>query len=119
MTFYALVGDSCEADGHPTECTEPAPGTIEDTDNSQPLTLDGTAVADHGDRMHFDSHSHDYSTDLGCHDVQSHDLVPDQMNPWTVDGRSLMAVGDSTTDPESGGTAEIVSTSNASFEVVD
>jgi uncharacterized Zn-binding protein involved in type VI secretion len=122
-TSYALVGSDCEADGHPSECQEPAPGTIQNTDSNAPLTVDGTVVADHGDDMHFDSHAHDTGTDSDgnttCTDTQSHDLTPDQINPWTIDGRSLILVGDSTTDPGSGGTAEVVSTSQSAFELVD
>lgn len=104
----ALVSGSCDATGHPTQCQEPAPGSIQDADAKTPITVDGTPLADHGDRLHFDSHAHAYSSMKGCYDMQSHDLVPDQTPPITVDGRPVMRVGDHTTDPGSGGTAEIV-----------
>lgn len=118
-TKYALVGDPCLADGHPTQCEEPADGTIEDADSKQPLTLDGTPVADHGDDMAYPTHAHAYSSSKGCYDDQSHALTPDQTPPWEVDGRPLIQVGDSTTDPGSGGTAWVDSTSQTAFEVVD
>lgn len=117
-TFYALVGATCKADGHPSACTEPATGSIQD-DGNQPLTVDGTAVADHGDDMHFDSHGHDTDAGDNCIDYQSHDLTPDQTPPWEVDGRPLMQAGNDTTDPDSGGTAWIDSADQSSFEVVD
>jgi uncharacterized Zn-binding protein involved in type VI secretion len=121
---YALVGSPCLAEGHPSSCTEPAPGTIENTDNNSPLTVDGSVIADHGDKMFFPSHAHKYSDIDGdgskeCHDMQSHELVPDQNPPWTVNGRPLMQVGNDTTDPGSGGRAYIESTNQSSFELVD
>lgn len=103
----ALVGAACEATGHPSVCTEPAPGTIQDADSSAPITVDGTPVADHGDRMHFPSHGHAVDEKGNCINYQTHDLIPDQTPPITVNGNAVMRVGDSTTDP-SGGTASIV-----------
>lgn len=120
MTYYALIGASCLADGHPTSCQEPAPGSLVNVDSNAPITLDGTVVADHGDKMHYDSHAHDYSSKEGCHDYQSHDLVPDQTPPWTVDGRPLVLVGNDTTDPGSGGRAWVDGAGgNSAFELVD
>lgn len=107
-----LIGASCEATGHPSSCTEPAPGTVENTDGNDTITLNGKPLADHGDKMHFPSHAHKYS-DINsdgakeCHDNQSHDLVPDQNPVISIDGNPVMRVADSTTDPGSGGTAEI------------
>jgi len=103
----ALVGAPCEADGHPSSCSEPAPGTVEETAAS-PLSIKGVDVASHGTAvLHFPSHAHDYSEEDGCIAMQSHDLTPDQEHLLTVNGTSVMHVGDSTTDPGSGGTAEI------------
>jgi len=124
IAVYALVGSPCLAEGHPSPCTEPAPGTIENIDNNSPLTVDGSVIADHGDRMVFPSHAHKYSDKDGdkskeCHQMQRHELVPDQEPPWTVDARPLMQVSNDTTDPRSGGRAYIESTSQSSFEVVD
>lgn len=123
-TPYALIGDDCLADGHPTSCQEPAPGTIQNNDNNTPLTVDGTVVADHGDDMYYSDHAHEYtdSDDDGekeCTTLQSHTLTPDQSPPWTIDGRPLMLVGNDTTDPSSGGRAWIDSTTQTAFELVD
>lgn len=123
-TPYALIGSSCLADSHPPECTEPAPGDIVNSDSNNPLTVDGTVVADHGDRMDYPKHAHEHKDIDGdnekeCTNKQPHSLVPDQTNPWTIDGRSLMKVGDDTTDPGSGGRAWIDSTSQSAFELVD
>lgn len=103
----ALLGAPCEADGHPSQCTEPAPGTVEETDASL-LSVGGVDVASHGTAvMHFPGHSHDYNEEDGCIAVQSHDLTPDQDALLTVNGEPVMCVGDSAADPGSGGTAEI------------
>jgi len=122
-TPYALIGDPCKADGHPSECQEPATGNIQNSDGNAPLTLDGTVVADHGDDMHYSSHAHDTDTDdngnTTCTDTQTHDLTPEQTNPWTIDGRSLILIDDDTSDPGSGGRAWVDSTTHSAFELVD
>jgi len=75
-------GQSVEATGHPTNCTEPVPGSVTGSEphsvtvnnasgDEQPL-----ATHDHA-TLHFDSHSHDYSELEGCHDNASHDLTDD------------------------------------------
>ena len=109
MPAFALIGAACLADGHPSSCTEPAPGTVQEGGTSA-VTVDGTPVADHGDVMHYPSHSHSYSDVDGdgsneCTDLSSHDLVPDESPSVTIDGQPVMRVGDETTDPESGGRA--------------
>ncbi|QBI90033.1 hypothetical protein ChaoS9_130 [Halobacterium phage ChaoS9] len=104
----ALAGAPCEADGHPSECTEPATGTVESTDESL-LSVEGVDVGTHGTAvLHFPSHAHDYNEEDGCIALQSHDLTPDQEHLLTINGASVMLDGDSTTDPGSGGTAEII-----------
>jgi len=105
--LIALIGASCEATGHPSECQEPALGDT-DEGGDESVTINGTPIATHEDSMHFPDHAHAYSSDKGCYDVQSHDLVPDETPQITVNGQPVMRVGDSTTDPGSGGTAEIV-----------
>ena len=117
--IYAVIGADCSATGHPGACTEPAPGTLQNSDGESPLTIDGVAVADHGDEMFFPSHGHDVDEQGNCIAYQEHSLTPDQESPWTIDGRPLMAKGDSTTDPGSGGTATIDSAGQNAFEVVD
>ena len=118
-TPYALVGATCLADGHPSVCTETASGSIENADGESPVTVDGVAVADHGDAMHYPSHGHAVSLTGSCTDYQTHDLTPDQSAPWTVDGRPLMLEGDDTTDPGSGGRAWIDDAGQDAFELVD
>jgi len=118
-TAYALIGSPCKANGHPSACTEPATGTIQNSDSNSPLTVDGTVVADHGDDMHYPSHGHDTDDEDNCIDFQTHDLTPDQSPPWTIDGRPLILVGNDTTDPGSGGRAYVESTSQTSFELIE
>lgn len=75
-----LSGTSCEATGHPSDCTEPVPGTVE---GSEPHSV--TVNNANGDEkpvatldfctLHFDSHSHDYTDTEGCHQDESHDLT--------------------------------------------
>jgi len=117
-TNYALISSSCLANGHPTDCTEPAPGTLQNSDGNDPITVDGTVVADHGDDMHYPSHGHDTDDEGNCTDYQVHQLTPDQSPPWTVDGRPLILVGNDTTDPGSGGRAWVDSTSQSAFQLV-
>lgn len=118
-TAYALVGAPCLADGHPSACSEPAEGTIENADGESPLTVDGTPVADHGDAMHFDSHGHSTDAMGNCIDYQTHDLTPDQAPPWTIDGRPLVLEGNDTTDPGSGGRAWVDDAGQSAFKLVD
>lgn len=109
----AVDGDSCEAEGHPTVCSEPAQGFV-DADGS--FTLNGKPIAAHDDAMHFDSHGHDVDPQTGaCTDYQSHDVTPEQTHDFTHNGQPVMRVGDTTTDPGSGGTAEIVSSQESEF----
>ena len=43
MREIALIDASCEANGHPTECTEPAPGTVvSDSSTGITVTAGGT-----------------------------------------------------------------------------
>jgi len=111
MTHLSLIGDPCEATGHPSECTEPAPGEVEGPGSF--LSVNGVNVYSGATaEMTFDPHAHSYSIDKGCYDLQSHSLDPDQTHILSINGSPVYAVGDSTTDPGSGGTASITSTSN-------
>jgi len=107
----AVVGAGCLADSHPSSCTEPAPGAVQEG-GSDAITIDGVAVADHGDTMHYPTHAHAYYDINGdgspeCTEMASHDIIPDQTPPITIDGQPVMRVGDDTTDPGSGGRAWI------------
>lgn len=116
MTKLVVVGASCEAEGHPSECTEPATGTVEKT-SSHSLSINGTQVAtvDSAD-MVFPSHAHNYSEEQGCHDKQSHELGADSdavSSSLTVNGSPIYLVGDGVaTDPGSSGNVNIVDSGN-------
>jgi hypothetical protein len=65
--------------------------------------------------MDFPPHEHDIDPTTGaCINTQSHSLQTDQTRNITVNGESVVIIGDSTTDPGSGGTAEIVNANNNS-----
>lgn len=108
-----LIGASCEATGHPAECTEPAPGTVEQS-SSHSLSINGTQVATLASAdIQFSSHSHSYTGDPpSCGDNQSHTLDPETAaasSSLTVNGSPIYIVGDGvTTDPGSGGDVNIV-----------
>lgn len=108
MSSIALVGANCEAEGHPTECTEPATGSVSST-SSNSVTINGTDVyVQDRANMHFDSHAHDHDNTNGCHDMQSHDIDPDDTHSVTINGQPVFEVGDATTDPVTGGTADVI-----------
>jgi len=120
-----LLADPCAADGHPTSCTDPAPGTVElepGLDQGVPITVDGTTVATRATTAcTFGSHAHSYTDTDGdgtkeCTDVQSHAVTTDQTHPITVDGSSVVFTADTTTDPGSGGT--VAFTDDAGVTVV-
>lgn len=112
MTDFALDGMSAEASGHPTECTEPASGSVNGGASSVTVTDSGgntkalATVADSS--VDFPSHSHDYSESEGCHDMQSHSIDPDTVSSSvSVNGSAVYIVGDVGTDPTTGGTVSI------------
>lgn len=115
MSELTVIDADCEANGHPTECSEPAPGTVQkDNSHGITVTVNGTtkeiatvATA----TMNFPSHAHDHSTLEGCHQNQSHSLDPDTGEPSiTINGSPIYQVGvDVTTDPTTGGNVDIVS----------
>lgn len=119
MTDFVTVGATCEAEGHPSECTPVVSGAVQQTagaslsiNNANGVTanLATTETA----YMHFDSHSHDYSAELGCHQNESHDVDPtttsSSLTLNTASGvtAELYIVGDGVgTDPTSGGNINI------------
>ncbi|UBF19611.1 PAAR repeat protein [Halorubrum tailed virus 10] len=104
----AVHGATCEADGHPSECQATVTGQTKDADGDTSVTINGVPLTDHGDSMHFPSHAHAYSGDPpACTSYSSHDLVPDESPSFTVNGRPVVRVGDSTSDPGAG-TAQVV-----------
>jgi len=109
------VGARCEASGHPSECQEPAIGEVIQTSSTnitnttaggETAEIATVSTAD----IHFDSHAHNYSTLLGCHDNQSHTLDPESsMLPnITINGSQVYVVDNPVaTDPGSGGDISI------------
>lgn len=113
MPEPALIDASCEANGHPTECTEPAPGAVQSdsatgitvtvSGNSKELASIATAT------MHFNSHAHDHDATNGCHQNETHDIDPDTGEPSiTINGSAIYVVDSGvTTDPTTGGDVDI------------
>ncbi|QIR31069.1 hypothetical protein HrrHc2_145 [Halorubrum virus Hardycor2] len=108
MKKIATHGSACEADGHPSECQSTVTGQTKDADGDTSVTINGVPVTDHNDSMSFPSHAHSYGGDPpACKSYSSHDLVPDENPAITVNGRPVVRVGDSTSDPGAG-TASVV-----------
>lgn len=113
MTELTLIDADAEANGHPTECTEPAPGSVEQTtSHGITVTVGGktkefATVADSD--INFSSHSHDYDETDGCHQNSSHSLDPDTTaTNITINGSPLYTVDAAvTTDPITGGDVNI------------
>lgn len=81
MVLIATVDASCEATGHPSECTEPAPGTTTRTDTHNVTVTNSSGVTKQfatikSSNMFFPKHDHDYSSIDGCHDKEAHTLDP-------------------------------------------
>lgn len=107
--------EAVEAAGHPTQCTEPAPGSVQGTGFTS-VTINGDPLAQGGvDTMEFPSHPHQYSDvdDDGsneCHDNQSHSVTVDSSSSITVNGAPVGIIG-TKTDPTTGGEITPESTS--------
>lgn len=104
------INESVEAYGHPTECAEPVSGSVSGTGfpsvtiNGDPLTQGGA------DTMEFSSHAHDYTSEDGCHQSESHSITLDASTSVSVNGNPVGIIG-SKTDPTTGGSIEAESTS--------
>lgn len=112
MTDFVLIGASCEAFGHPTECTEPVSGGVV-SEASSSVTINGTDVATTTTAdMNFPSHSHDYSSTEGCHQNSSHTLGPDSVSvssSVTINGDPLyLEESGVASDPVTGGDIDII-----------
>lgn len=107
MPAYVLDGAPAEAFGHPSVCSEPAPGTVTD---DTPITYNGTPIATQQDgTIEFDSHGHD-TTPLGaCTAYESHSIPPVTVSESvTYNGAGVCIVTDAVaTDPGSGGDVDI------------
>jgi hypothetical protein len=118
MVELALIDADCDANGHPTECTEPAPGTItQNQSNNITVTNGGQTkeVATENDTLSFDSHAHDYADvddddSKECANLQSHEITATGEPSITVNGTPVLIVeSDVATDPGSGGPVDIES----------
>lgn len=113
----ALITSECEATGHPNECSEPAPGTVNNDSGSHNVTVktsDGEyMVATKSIAvMDFPSHAHDYSSLEGCHESESHKLDPRESSLLTIKigGSKAYPVEDNVqTDPKTGEEINIIS----------
>lgn len=117
VTIDKSAENSCEAEGHPTECTEPVPGQIQKTAESSLTVTDSSgetqqvATVDTA-VMHFDNHAHSYnSTDDVCEDTAIHDVTADSsaFASITLNGSAIYLVENGVaTDPKSGGAINVI-----------
>jgi hypothetical protein len=112
MSEQCVIGASVEAFGHPSECQEPASGEVVSTaSHGISVTVNGTsrevatiASAD----ISLPSHAHDYSSEDGCHQNESHTLDPSGEASITINGSPIYLVeNNAATDPTSGGAIDI------------
>jgi len=107
MPPYVLTGAPAEAFGHPSVCSEPAPGTVID---DTPITYNGTSIATQQDAtIAFDSHGHDTTPTGSCTSYESHNITPvDVSDSVTYNGYGVCIITDDVaTDPGSGGAVDI------------
>lgn len=102
---------SAEATGHPTECEEPALGSIQTTQTSVTITdTNGTtrAIATTAATVDFTEHAHDYNSLEGCHNQQSHGIDPTTSDSLSVNGNAVLREGTVVgTDPVTGGNVTV------------
>ncbi len=111
--------------GHPSNCTEPALGSVSQYE-SETNNVTVTNATDSSSRfatradanLYLPSHAHDHSVLQGCHEDQSHYLLPDKdsdASSVTVNQSPIFINGDSvTTDPTSGGRVSLTNEVNES-----
>lgn len=118
MTELALLDAECAAKGHPSDCEEPALGTVsqfQSESNNVTVTKGGQTkrLATRADaNLDFPSHAHDYTEVEGCHDNASHKLLPPEnrcSSSITIDGSPVFIVDAAVeTDPKTNGDVDIV-----------
>lgn len=126
MSYFVISGDDVEAFDHPDECTEPAAGNavMEVTEGGESkessVKINGVSVVTKNvGVLFFPEHAHDYDSENGCHDEQSHLIEPPSDGSVTVNGSSIMVGSDTTTDPVSGGNVTVSTTQNNSVELTE
>jgi hypothetical protein len=121
-----ITEQTVSAFGHPTNCTEPAPGSVsqyQDVSNNVTITntnSETSRVASRADaNLSIPSHAHSYSILEGCYQNESHKILPDKDKDSasvTVNGSPVFLSGDSvTTDPTSGGDVSLSTEVNNSI----
>lgn len=113
------IGASCEAEGHPSECTAVVSGAVQSTSEASMSVsnADGSesdlATIETAD-IHFDSHAHDHTSEEGCHQNESHDIDPSTtstsltLNTSSGTDSAIYVTGSGVaTDPTSGGDVNI------------
>lgn len=126
MTLLVTISASAEANGHPTQCTEPAPGSVgssgsgstsvtvnDASGNEKPLATTGNAS------LQFSSHSHSYEDTNNdgtktCTDDSSHDITPSTVSSSISVNNSPVFIAEDgvATDPISGGNVDITNSGN-------
>lgn len=98
-------GDSIEASGHPSECTEPATGSISTSDETGTTSNDNIVLNKNNSSLDFPSHGHDTDGDGNCTDDQSHNLTPDiEETGLRLNGENVLITGTiQNTDPVTNG----------------
>lgn len=118
--------ETVSAFGHPSECTEPAPGSVSqynsETNNVSITNASGESsrLATRADaNLTIPSHAHDYGPLLGCQDKESHTLLPDtdkDSASVTVNSSPVFVSGEAvTTDSTSGGDVSVETEVNNSI----
>lgn len=117
MISLVTLSADCEAYGHPSDCTEPAPGKVEQqashsvsVTNSSGETKQLATVA--SANMNFSTHAHGTDEDGNCGDDASHTL-----DPMTVGLSSSVTINGSAvylqklgvqSDPKTGDNIDII-----------
>lgn len=119
VTIDESSENSCEAEGHPSECTPVVDGQIIKQSNHNVTLTDASGVTKqlatiNSARLSFSSHSHTFDAVLGaCVDDKSHVLSADSSafdDSLKVNGSRVFIVEDDvTTDPDSGGAVNVLS----------
>lgn len=107
---------SCEATGHPSECTEPVPGQVQRRETHNVTVTNASGVTKQiatikSADMFFEKHSHDYVAEDGCHDDESHSLDPkvDNTASFTINKSPAYVVEDDVvSDPKTGDAVNII-----------
>lgn len=117
MTDIVTLSASVEAFGHPTECTEPAPGSVVQEALSS-LTITNSSgqskqvASINTANIDIPSHCHTYSSTDGCTNCYAHSIDPrtaDASSSLTLNGSPIYIVGNNVQDdPGTGNAVDII-----------